>query len=174
MWGESGAKGANLSYFVNLNKNLEALEKAAALQPSNPDANFWHGVSMGRWGETKGIMKALFLVKPIKRAMETTLGLDPAHGGAHHVLGEILWQLPGFAGGDKKRALAEFEAAARLSPDYTANHQFLAEAYLYFKRREDAVRVLKSVEAVKAPADCAEYPDNLADAKALLSRLGAR
>jgi tetratricopeptide (TPR) repeat protein len=149
-------------------------EKAVALSPASPDANFWHGVSMGRWGETKGIMKALFLVKPIKRAMEATLKLDPAHGGAHHVLGEILWQLPGFAGGDKKRALHEFEEAVRLSPDYTANHQPLAEAYLHFKRKDDAVRVLKLVEAVKIPADPAEYPENLADARALLERLEKR
>ncbi|MDX6770279.1 MAG: glycerate kinase [Elusimicrobiota bacterium] len=148
-------------------------EKAVALHPGSPDAQFWHGVAMGRWGETKGIMKALFLVKPIKRAMEATLALDPAHGGAHHVLGEILWQLPGFAGGDKRRALAEFEAAVRLSPDYTANHRPLAEAYLHFKRKTDAVRVLKAVEAVERPADPAEYPENLADARALLRELEA-
>lgn len=148
-------------------------EQAVALSSGTADARFWHGVSMGRWGETKGIMKALFLVKPIKREMEATLALDPAHGGAHHVLGEILWQLPGFAGGDKKQATKEFEEAVRLSPDYTANHIPLAEAYLHFKRKDDAVRVLKLVEAVAKPADPAEYPENLADAKALLKKLGA-
>ena len=126
---------------------------------------------MGRYGETKGIMKALFLVGPIKRAMEETIRLDPAHGGAHHVLGEILWQLPGFAGGDKKRALKEFEEAVRLSPDYTANHGPLAEAYLHFKRRDDAIKTLKAVEAVANPADPAEYPENLADARKRLAEL---
>lgn len=149
-------------------------EQAVALSSGTAEARFWHGVSMGRWGETKGIMKALFLVKPIKREMEATLALDPSHGGAHHVLGEILWQLPGFAGGDKKRALREFEEAVRLSPDYTANHIPLAEAYLHFKRKDDAVRVLQQVEVVSKPADPAEYPENLADAKALLKKLGAR
>lgn len=148
-------------------------EKAVAFSSKTADAHFWYGVSMGRWGETKGIMKALFLVKPIKREMQTTIALDPGHGGAHHVLGEILWQLPGFAGGDKKQALKEFEEAVRLSPDYTANHQPLAEAYLYFKRKDDAVRTLKAVEAVTQPKDPAEYPENLADAKALLKKLGA-
>lgn len=146
-------------------------EKAVQLSSGTADARFWHGVSMGRWGETKGIMKALFLVKPIKREMEATLKLDPAHGGAHHVLGEILWQLPGFAGGDKKQALKEFEEAVRLSPDYTANHVPLAEAYLHFKRKDDAIRVLKLVEAVSKPADPAEYPENVADAKKMLEKL---
>ncbi|MBI4060318.1 MAG: glycerate kinase [Elusimicrobia bacterium] len=146
-------------------------EKSVALSPGAADAHYWLGVALGRWGETKGLMKALFVIKPLKKEMAETLRLDPSHGGAHNVLGEILWQVPGFAGGDKKRALQEFEAALRLAPNYTANHQPLAEAYLHFKRREDAIRVLKLVETVRQPADPAEYPDNLADAKKLLATL---
>jgi glycerate kinase len=149
-------------------------EASVALSSGAADAHFWYGVTMGRWGEAKGIMKALFLVKPIKREMEATLRLDPSHGGAHRVRGEILWQLPGFAGGDKKQALKEFEEAVRLSPDHTSNYQPLAEAYAYFKRKDDAVRTLKAVEAVAKPADPAEYPDDLKDARALLEKLGGR
>ena len=80
-------------------------------------------MTIGRWGETKGLLKALFIIKPLKKEMAEVLRLDPSHGGAHNVLAEILWQVPGFAGGDKKRALEEFETALRLSPRYTANHQ---------------------------------------------------
>ena len=57
------------------------------------------------------MLKSLFLVGTIRREMETTLKLDPSHGGAHHVLGELYWQLPGFAGGDKELAVREFEKA---------------------------------------------------------------
>lgn len=148
-------------------------ERSVALSSGVAEAHFWLGVTIGRWGETKGLMKALFIIKPLKKEMAEVIRLDPSHGGAHNVLAEILWQVPGFVGGDKKRALEEFETALRLSPRYTANHQPLAEAYLYFKRKDDAVRVLKMVEATKDPADPAEYPDNLADAKKLLSKLEA-
>ncbi|MEQ1920269.1 MAG: tetratricopeptide repeat protein, partial [Elusimicrobiota bacterium] len=146
-------------------------EEGVALSSTSAEAHFWLGVTIGRWGETKGLMKALFIIKPLKKEMAEVLRLDPSHGGAHNVLGEILWQLPGFVGGDKRQALSEFEAAIRLSPNYTANHQPLAEAYLHFKRKDDAIRVLKMVEAVKDPADPAEYPDNLADAKLLLEKI---
>ncbi|UPT72984.1 MAG: TRAP transporter TatT component family protein [Elusimicrobiota bacterium] len=146
-------------------------ESSLAVSTGTADAHFWHGVALGRWAETKGMMKALFAIKTIKKDMAATLALDPSHGGAHNVLAEILWQLPGFAGGDKKKALAEFETALKLSPRYTANHQPLAEAYLHFGRKEDAIKVLKLVEAIKDPADPAEYPDNLADAKKLLEKL---
>jgi len=146
-------------------------EKSVELSSSTANAHFWLGVSLGRWGETKGLLKSLFIIKPLKKAMAEVIRLDPTHGGAHNVLGEILWQVPGFAGGDKKKALEEFETALRLSPRYTANHQPLANAYVHFGRKEDAIKILKMVEDTKDPADPAEYPDNLADAQKLLSTL---
>jgi glycerate kinase len=146
-------------------------EKSVSLSSGVADAHFWLGLSVGRWAETKGMMKALFALKTIKAEMAETLKLDPQHGGAHHVLGEIFWQVPGFAGGDKKKALSELEQAVKLSPTYSANYQPLAEAYVYFDRKEDAIKTLKTVATIKEPADPAEYPDNLADAKKLLEKL---
>ncbi|MBI3564908.1 MAG: hypothetical protein HY079_06920, partial [Elusimicrobia bacterium] len=131
----------------------------------------FYGITMGRRGETQGILKSLFLIKPIKKEMAEVLRLDPRHGGAHRVLGEILWQVPGFAGGDKKKALEEFEAAVRLSPDYTANYEPLVEAYLKYGRKDDAVRVLKQGLAVTAPSDPAAAPDDQADLRKLLEKL---
>lgn len=148
-------------------------EKGVEFSSTSADAHFWLGVTIGRWGETKGLLKALFIIKPLKKEMAEVIRLDPSHGGAHNVLAEILWQVPGFVGGDKRRALEEFETALRLSPSYTANHQPLAEAYLHFKRKDDAIRVLRIVEATTEPADPAEYPDNLADARKLLAKIEA-
>jgi glycerate kinase len=146
-------------------------EQSVALSSQTADAHFWLGVALGRWAETKGMMKALFTLKTIKREVAETLKLDPQHGGAHHMLAEILWQVPGIVGGDKKKALSEFELAVKLSPTYSANYAPLAEAYLYFDRKEDAIRTLKAVVALKEPADPAEYPENLADAKLLLEKI---
>lgn len=153
-------------------KAEDLLKRASEADPNSVDAHFWYGVAMGRRGETQGILHSLFLIKPIRREMSEVVALDPNHGGAHRVLGEILWQVPGFAGGDKKKALEEYETAVRLDPRYTANYQVLAQAYLYFGRTDDAVRVLKSVAAVKDPEDPAQYPEDAADAAKLLTKLG--
>ena len=149
-------------------------EKSVTLSSSSADAHFWYGIAMGRWGEVKGVMKAMFLIKPIRREMAETLRLDPNQGGAHRVLGEMLWQIPGFAGGDKKKALMEYETAVRLSPNRSTNYQTLAEAYLHFNRKDDAIRTLNEVAEIKEPADPAEYPGDLADAKKLLAKLSAK
>lgn len=147
------------------------IKRAVDRDPSGADAHFWYGVAMGRRGETQGILKSLFLIKPIRREMQETLRLDPGHGGAHRVLGEILWQVPGFAGGDKKKALAEFETAVRLSPNYTANYQPLAEAYVRYGRKAEAISLLKRLETITQPSDPAAYPGDLSDAKMLLATL---
>jgi tetratricopeptide (TPR) repeat protein len=149
-------------------------EKAVALSPGSADAHFWYGISMGRWGEAKGIMNAMFLIKPIRREMAQTLRLDPAQGGAHRVLGEMLWQIPGMFGGDKKAALAEYELAVKMSPTHSANYQVLAEAYLYFDRNDDAIRTLNAVAEIKNPADPSDFPGDAADAKKLLAKLNAK
>jgi predicted Zn-dependent protease len=114
------------------------------------------------------------MIKPIRREMDAVMKLDPNQGGAHRVLGEMLWQIPGFAGGDKKEALKEYELAVKLAPTRSTNYQVLAEAYLHFDRKDDAIRVLNAVADIKEPADPAEYPGDLADAKKLLAKLSAK
>ena len=147
------------------------LQQAVALAPATVEAHFFYGVAMGKRGETQGILKSLFLIKPIRKEMNEVLRLDPNYGGAYRVLGEILWQVPGFAGGDKKLALQDFEKAVSLTPNYTSNYQPLAEAYVHYDRKDDALRTLKAVAAVKDPTDPAQYPDDLADANKLLAKL---
>ena len=146
-------------------------EEAVALSSTSAAAHFWLGVAMARYGEAKGAVKSLYLVKPIRAQMRKTLELDPGHGGAHHVLGQILWKLPRVVGGDKKGALTEFETAVLLSPRYTANYVPLAEAYLHFGRPQDAVRVLLAALLVSEPADPAAAPHDFAQARALLATL---
>ena len=146
-------------------------EKSVEMSSQTAEAHFWLGVALGRWAETKGMMKALFTLKSIKKEMAETLRLDPNHGGAHHVLAEILWQVPGIAGGNKKKALVEFELAVKLSPTHSANYLPLAEAYLYLDRKDEARATVKALQLIIQPADPAEYPDNLADAKIFLDKL---
>lgn len=149
----------------------EKVKKAVALNPDDAEAHFWLGLAMGRRGQARGILNSLFLVGPIRREMEAALKLNPGHGGAHRVLGEILRELPRFAGGDKKAAVREMEEAVRLSPNFTANYVALAETYLAVGEKEKARAALEKVGEINEPDDPAEYPDDLKDAERLLKKL---
>ncbi|MBI3549417.1 MAG: glycerate kinase [Elusimicrobia bacterium] len=149
----------------------EYLKKSIELDPKIAEAHFWLGAAMGRRGQTAGIMKSLFLVKPIRIEMNATLALEPKHSGAHHVLGEMLRHIPGFAGGSKKGAVEEMEKALEANPNNTALHCDAANAYLAVGAKEKAVEVLKKMRDVKAPADPAEFEEDLAAADKMLRKL---
>jgi tetratricopeptide (TPR) repeat protein len=150
------------------------IEAAIELDDANPDSHFWHGIALGRRGQTKGIMRSLFMIRPMKRRMRRVLELDPKHSGAHHVLGEMYRQLPGFAGGSRTRAVAELEKALELGPDHTSHYPALAEAYIAAGRKEDAIRVLKALDSVEKPFDPPEASGHREDARRLLESLVSR
>lgn len=150
------------------------LEKAVRLAGNEPEAHYWYGVAVGRQGQLRGIFKSLSLVKVMRKEMEAVLKLDPNHGGAHHVLGELYRELPGFVGGSRKKSRSELELAFTLAPDYTASYSALAETYLDAKEDDKAAAVLNRLFEVKNPQDPAEFEDNIKEARELLDKLAKR
>ncbi len=155
---------------ADFSRARELIERALSLEDKDPEAHFWWGVAAGRWGQERGMLRSLFLVGPIKKRMLRVLELDPGHGGAHHLLGELYRQLPGFAGGSKRKAVLEFEAAVRLSPRHTVNHIALGRALLERGEKARAGEVLRAALEVKDPDDPAEHEESLAEARRMLEQ----
>jgi tetratricopeptide (TPR) repeat protein len=169
-WGErKKKKRTRIKIFTHAE---QLCERAVAFNAQSSDAAFWFGLALGRRGQARGILRSLFMIKPLKQRMRRVIELDPQHGGAHHVLGQMLMKVPGFAGGDKEEGVRELLAANRLSPNFTATYPALAEAYIKIKEREKAVGVLRSFYKVKKPADPADYAGHRRDVEELLKELG--
>jgi tetratricopeptide (TPR) repeat protein len=147
------------------------LRQAVTLEPQSPQAHCWLGIAMGRRGEARGILRSLFLIGPLKREMREVLKLDPKHAWAHHVLGEMLFQIPIFAGGSKKGAVRELEMSASSEPDGASHFTALAKAYLAVGKRDQARTALEHVFTIKTPADPAEYDEDVRDAREMLKNL---
>ncbi|MBI4376679.1 MAG: glycerate kinase [Elusimicrobia bacterium] len=152
-------------------KAERAARRAAALDPKSAEARFTLAIALGRSGQTQGMLKSLFLIGSIKEELRAVLELDPKHAGAHHATAQMLMQIPGFAGGDKKKAVLEFEKALALAPDETLHYPALAEAYLAVGEKEKAVEVLKRALEIKEPRDPAQYEKDLRESRELLERL---
>src|SRR5499425_556435 len=58
-------------------RGRQAAKRAIELAPQSAPAQFWYGINTGRWGQTKGVMRALFLLPTVKEAMKTALAIDP-------------------------------------------------------------------------------------------------
>jgi tetratricopeptide (TPR) repeat protein len=115
-------------------------KKAVALQPEKPDGHYWLGVNNGKYGETKGVMKSLSLVKPIKKSMNKIIEVDRGYedGGADRVLGRVFFKVPGIAGGSKDKSLEHLEKSKELGPEDPLTRVYLAETYLAKDRVDDA------------------------------------
>ena len=115
-------------------------KKAVDLEPEKPDGHYWLGVNNGKYGEVKGVMKSLSLVKPIKESMYKIIEVDRSYedGGADRVLGRVFFKVPGIAGGSKDKSLEHLEKSKEIGPEDPVTRVYLAETYLAKDRVEDA------------------------------------
>lgn len=122
-------------------------KKAAELEPEKSDGHYWLGVCYGVYGEAKGVLKSLALVKPIKQAMNKVIELDRGYedGGADRVLGRVYHELPGFAGGSKKKSLEHLLKSKELGPEDPVTRVYLADTYLSLKEIDKAREELEYV-----------------------------
>ena len=156
-------------------RGRQAAKRAIELAPKSAPAQFWYGTNTGRWGETKGIMRALFLLPTVKAAMQTALALDPGYAPAYALGGSIYSEVPGYAGGDLDRSEAMFRKGLELDPRYTNMRLGLARTLLKKGRTADARRELEAVLGEKAPSNPADWAiKDVPQAKAILAEIKGR
>ena len=140
----TGDKAAKKQIFL---QGIEHSKRAVDLGPDKPDGHFWLGVCYGVYGEAKGVLKSLSLVKPIKEAMRRVLEIDPAYdrGGADRVLGRVYHEVPKFAGGGEKKSLEHLLKAVDYGPRVGLNLLYLADTYISLDEIEKARGVLETI-----------------------------
>jgi tetratricopeptide (TPR) repeat protein len=127
-------------------------KRAVALDPEKPDGHFWLGVNYGVYGEAKGVLKSLSLVKPIKEAMNKVIELDRGYedGGPDRVLGRVYFKVPGFAGGSKKKSLEHLLKSKELAPNDPLTRCYLADTLLNHKEVGKAREELEFVLSMES------------------------
>src|SRR5881628_172114 len=138
-------------------RGREIGRRAVELAPKSHDAHLWFAINTARWGQTKGILRSLFLVPTVKEEIATLLDLNPQSLRAHILAGNVFLELPGFVGGDRAKAEEHFKKALEVDPHFTAARVDLARLYIASGRHADARRELQRVINETAPtfvADC--------------------
>jgi tetratricopeptide (TPR) repeat protein len=132
-------------------------ERAVELAPRNAEAHLWYAINTGRWGQTKGIMRSLFLLPTVKREIDTILTLDPRSARAHSLAGNVYMEVPRLAGGDRARAEEHFKKGLDIDPRFTVLRIDLARLYIgdgrYAEARQELTRVLEE----RAPRIVADW-----------------
>jgi len=100
-------------------KGREIGKRAVELAPRDPEAHVWYGINTGRWGQTKGIMRSLFLLPTVREEVDATLALDPRNLRALALSGNVFFEVPRIAGGDREKAEQQFRKALEIDPHFT-------------------------------------------------------
>lgn len=156
-----------------LRQGIEAGEAAIRARPGEPGGHFWLGANLGESARSQGALKALTLVDDIRREMEAVIKSDEGYqnGSAYMVLGQVDMSLPGFLGGDKKRAVQQLERGLRYGEGNAFLRLRLAEAYLAVGRKEDARKQISAILAMKSDPDyMPEYEEAVREARRLLDQ----
>src|SRR5436853_889556 len=96
-------------------RGREIGKRAVELAPKSHDAHLWYAINTARWGETKGVLRSLFLLPTIREELGILLELDPRSVRAHILAGNVLLEVPGFAGGDRAKAEEHFKKAPAIA-----------------------------------------------------------
>lgn len=130
-----------------IEQGIACAKKASKLKPNAVEGHFWLGVCYTKVGEIKGILKALFLVTPIKQEMSWVISRNSQYegGSAYTVLARVYSQVPPLIGGDDKKACKFYEKAHSICPTNSLNLLFMAENYWDLGEKKLAVQILKKL-----------------------------
>ena len=138
-------------------RGREIGQRAVELAPRSHDAHLWYAINTARWGETKGVLRSLFLLPTIREELRILLELDPRSVRAHILAGNVLLEVPGFAGGDRAKAEEHFKKALEIDPRFTNARVDLARVYIADARYADARRELQRVVNETNPSVVADW-----------------
>ena len=149
--------------------------RAVELAPKNHDAHLWYAINTGRWGQTKGVLRSLFLLPTVREEIAILLELDPRSVRGHAFAGNVFLEVPRLFGGDRERAEKHFKKALGIDPHFTVARVDLARLYIGESRRADARRELDRVIAERAPTIVADWTvKDLPRARALLESIAGK
>ena len=132
-------------------------ERAVELAPRDEEAHLWYGINTARWGQTKGVLRSLFLLPTVREEIETILRLNPQSVRGRALAGNVLFEVPGFAGGDRGQAEKQFRRGIDVDPHFTALRVDLARLLIAERRYAEARSELTRVLQEREPTSIADW-----------------
>ena len=130
---------------------------ALEIAPRSEDAHVWYALNLGRWGQTKGMMRSLFLLPTIREELDTIFSINPRSVRGHALAGNLFFELPGMLGGDRKKAEEHFRKGIEADPHFTVLRLDLARLLVAEGRIAEARRELERVANETAPTNVADW-----------------
>ena len=138
-------------------RGRQAAERVVEQEPKNVLAHLWYAINTARWGQTKGVVRSLFLLPTVKREIKTILELDPNLPPAYSLAGNVYYEVPALLGGDLGTAERMFRKGLELDPRFTSLRIGLAKVLIKQGRVAEARQELQLVLDEKHPESPADW-----------------
>jgi tetratricopeptide (TPR) repeat protein len=150
-------------------KGYETLKAYFDKGSKDVNTNYWFALNAGKYGKLKGVLKSLFLVKPMKTSSNNVVAKNPGYeeGGAYTLLGALEYEVPG---GDLVKGIDYFNKALKYNPDGIAVNLYLGKSYYKQKNYAKAKERLEFIIANGKPVTKDDKKD-MAEAKELLAKV---
>ena len=136
------------------------------------EAHFWYGTNTARWGQTKGVVRSLFLLPTVKQEIELIMALDPNFAPVYALAGNVYYEVPAVLGGDLDHAEQLFRKGLALDAKFTGMRVGIAKTLIRKGRIPEARKELQAVLDEKAPRSLADWTmKDAKDARALLESI---
>lgn len=156
LWGDVRAKSEE-EKLAAYDQGRQLGERAVELAPKNAEAHVWYAINTARYGQTRGVMRSLFLLPTVQREIETILTLDPKNVRGYSLAGNVYMTVPRLAGGDMARAEDYFKKGIAVDPRFTVLRVDLARLYIATGRYAEARQELTRVLEERAPRIVADW-----------------
>jgi len=148
-----------------------AIERA----PRSAAAHFWFATNTARWGQTKGVLRSLFLLSTVQKEIRTVLDLDAGFTAVYALAGYVYYEVPGLFGGDLDRAEQMFRKGLPQDPRFTGLRVGLGKTLIKRGRVAEAQRELQAVLDETAPTNPADWTfKDVGEARAILGSIRGR
>jgi Tetratricopeptide repeat len=148
---------------------------AIARLPRSAAARFWFAVNTARWGQTKGIVRSLFLLPTVQQEIDRILEIDPPFTAVYALAGNVSYEVPAPLGGDLERAERMFRTGLEQDARFTSLRVGLAKTLIKKGRIAEARRELQAVLDERAPTNQADWTlKDSREARALLESVKTR
>jgi len=173
IWGDIRAASAEQKLEA-YDRGRQAARRALERAPRNASAHFWFATNTARWGQTKGLVRSLFLLPTVQQEIQTVLELDPAFTAVYALAGNVYYEVPGIFGGDLDLAEQMFRRGLEQDPKFTGMRVGLGKALIKKRRIAEARRELQAVLQEEAPTNPADWAlEDVREARALLDSIRA-
>jgi len=129
-------------------------DKAVTAAPDSAEVHIWAGIVYSTYAGEVSMFSAGKQVKRARAELDRALELDPAamHGAAYTSLGALLFQIPGFMGGDDDKAEDMLKKGVELNTDDIDANYFYGMFLLDQDRLDESeIYLRKALQAQARP-----------------------